>query len=498
MRVDRIIVVENNRTARAGEPYGRKLFETHQSMAEAVFQAPKRRLKVYESYLAPFPIHTSSDEGKTKVHKVYRAELFNQHVIVTDPEDIEALYARGFFGKGILSRSRPDYSISDRWHNDGLTHMPVISSAKYQLHLSWVRQILYSQGIDEEAVEKILERYTEIGPLTSAEGVLTLNDQSEELNSLTAMDEHNMDGTVSKNCKHSPSELEQQPSSPHRKKPRRQGDPKYDPLAEMYAQEPEPIDQDALSKVKCERHDDFLVHCGCHLQEQVLTELTTISEPSVRPAFSNKYEYVLVKQGEDVGKQVDLSQNKNSPRLVCKINPYRVIEYLQLSLEEAFFLVYALGCLSVYFNKEPLTILKLWEVFSDADPNFRPKYMVYHHFRSKGWVPKPGMKYGTDFLLYRKGPPFYHASYSVVVEMADSNSQGSVLRPFCWRSLAALGRITLNVSKELMLCYVIRPADLTEEAMSSPECMRHIKIQEVIVSRWVSSRERTEHEELQL
>uniref|UniRef100_A0A0E9R1A9 Uncharacterized protein n=1 Tax=Anguilla anguilla TaxID=7936 RepID=A0A0E9R1A9_ANGAN len=35
------------------------------------------------------------------------------------------------------------------------------------------------------------------------------------------------------------------------------------------------------------------------------------------------------------------------------------------------------------------------------------------------------MKYGTDLMLYRKGPPFYHASYSVVVERVDDFLQGS-------------------------------------------------------------------------
>ena len=38
-------------------------------------------------------------------------------------------------------------------------------------------------------------------------------------------------------------------------------------------------------------------------------------------------------------------------------------------------------------------------------------------------------------------------SYSVVVERVDGAFRGSALRPFSWRSLAALSRITANVSK---------------------------------------------------
>lgn len=183
-------------------------------------------------------------------------------------------------------------------------------------------------------------------------------------------------------------------------------------------------------------------------------------------------------------------------KLVCRRNPYRIFEYLQLSLEEAFFLAYALGCLSIYYEKEPLTIVKLWQAFTAVQPTFRTTYMAYHYFRSKGWVPKVGLKYGTDLLLYRKGPPFYHASYSVIIELLDDNYEGSLRRPFSWKSLAALSRVSGNVSKELMLCYLIKPSTMTAEDMETPECMKRIQVQEVILSRWVSSRERSDQDEL--
>lgn len=140
--------------------------------------------------------------------------------------------------------------------------------------------------------------------------------------------------------------------------------------------------------------------------------------------------------------------------------------------------------------------MKLWNAFTTVQPTFRTTYMAYHHFRSKGWVPKPGLKYGTDLLLYRKGPPFYHASYSVIVELVDDHFQGAPRRPLSWRSLAALSRVSVSVSKELMLCYLIKPSTMTDKDMESPECMKQIKVQEVILSRWVSSRERSDQDEL--
>jgi len=40
---------------------------------------------------------------------------------------------------------------------------------------------------------------------------------------------------------------------------------------------------------------------------------------------------------------------------------------------------------------------KMWQEFSRLSPKFPERYVAYHNFRSKGWVPKSGLKFGTDF-----------------------------------------------------------------------------------------------------
>lgn len=92
--------------------------------------------------------------------------------------------------------------------------------------------------------------------------------------------------------------------------------------------------------------------------------------------------------------------------------------------------------------------------------------------------------------------PLLSSSYSVIIELVDDNFEGSLRRPFSWKSLAALSRVSGNVSKELMLCYLIKPSTMTDKEMETPECMKRIKVQEVILSRWVSSRERSDQDEL--
>lgn len=60
---------------------------------------------------------------------------------------------------------------------------------------------------------------------------------------------------------------------------------------------------------------------------------------------------------------------------------------------------YALGCLKVFNENDSLELnnIELWKKLAELDKNFIYKYIVYHKLRSKGWVLKNGIKYGSDF-----------------------------------------------------------------------------------------------------
>nr|CAD7440961.1 unnamed protein product [Timema bartmani] len=93
-----------------------------------------------------------------------------------------------------------------------------------------------------------------------------------------------------------------------------------------------------------------------------------------------------------------------SPRIEPEVFPIR--EMLHLTLEEAFFLSYALGCLQVLdLFGNTLTVVDTWGLFSESQKDFVQKYVAYHHFRSKGWVVKPGLKFGGDFWGERQVSP---------------------------------------------------------------------------------------------
>lgn len=111
-------------------------------------------------------------------------------------------------------------------------------------------------------------------------------------------------------------------------------------------------------------------------------------------------------------------------------DPLVDVEHLQLTLQEAFFLLWTLDCLTVLdpHTSEPMSLQQIWTSFQLAhlppsspslssktplqfDNPFLIHYMVYHHYRSLGWVVKGGIKFCVDYLLYKRGPVFAHAEY---------------------------------------------------------------------------------------
>ena len=44
-----------------------------------------------------------------------------------------------------------------------------------------------------------------------------------------------------------------------------------------------------------------------------------------------------------------------------------------------------------------MSLCSMWQAFQSLQPSFLPNYIAYHYYRSKGWVPKSGLKFGADF-----------------------------------------------------------------------------------------------------
>ncbi|MFO7835639.1 MAG: tRNA-intron lyase [Candidatus Thorarchaeota archaeon] len=89
---------------------------------------------------------------------------------------------------------------------------------------------------------------------------------------------------------------------------------------------------------------------------------------------------------------------------------------LQLSLLE-----------SIYLSEEGILVIKnaenerilekteLIQIGLEKTPDFKVRYRVYSELRKRGYVVRPGLKFGTDFAVYEEGPGEDHAPFMVHV-----------------------------------------------------------------------------------
>ena len=198
------------------------------------------------------------------------------------------------------------------------------------------------------------------------------------------------------------------------------------------------------------------------------------------------------------------------------LNTIQDLEHLQLTLEEAFFLVYGLGVLEVVgeeaFEAIPtpslLSLFRRYYYFppstpppSALDDHFMISYVVYHHFRSLGWVVRPGIKFAVDYLLYNRGPVFAHAEFAVMIMPSYDGTHGSQSQ--CqrradgggrdWWWLHCVNRVQAQVQKNLVLVYVEippaeRPTDGGERDITA--LLKRYKVREMALKRWTPNRSR--------
>jgi tRNA-splicing endonuclease subunit Sen2 len=190
-------------------------------------------------------------------------------------------------------------------------------------------------------------------------------------------------------------------------------------------------------------------------------------------------------------------------------------EHLQISNEEAFFLVYSLGVLQVFDREEkkaipPSSLFPLLCNHSHFPPRTTPaelkpddpfamSYVVYHHFRSLGWVVRSGVKFGTDYLLYNRGPVFSHAEFAVIIIPSYSHSYwtateerraytaGQQARSWWW--LHCVNRVQAQVKKSLVLCYVEVPPPMPPSDDIGALLGRY-RVREFLLRRWIPNRSR--------
>jgi len=95
--------------------------------------------------------------------------------------------------------------------------------------------------------------------------------------------------------------------------------------------------------------------------------------------------------------------------------------------------------------------MKEEEIIREAENyihDFQEKYLVYEDLRKNGFIPKPGMKYGVTFMVYKYGPGIDHAPFLVNVKVREEKLE--II------DIIRAGRLSHSVRKKLLLAMVDR------------------------------------------
>jgi tRNA-intron endonuclease, archaea type len=133
-----------------------------------------------------------------------------------------------------------------------------------------------------------------------------------------------------------------------------------------------------------------------------------------------------------------------------KITPGLIQRPFVLSMFEIVYLV-TLGIIHVKLNDKKMDKDELINHANKNYMNFSYKYKIYKDLRDKGYVVRPGMKFGSDFIVYEKGPGFDHSEY--VVQVEDSSTEIKAI------NVVRAGRLATSVRKK----YLIAISDESEK-----------------------------------
>ncbi|TPX31593.1 hypothetical protein SmJEL517_g05098 [Synchytrium microbalum] len=200
---------------------------------------------------------------------------------------------------------------------------------------------------------------------------------------------------------------------------------------------------------------------------------------------------------------VDEAENENTTEKLG-YNPERV----QLSPYESVFLLWALDCLEIRdYDGTEMTARSLWRYMMSqsrlyatqpdtlyeglplSEWGFMARYVVYHTFRARGWVTWSGIKFGVDFVAYRRGPVFSHSEYALVVLPVVKNQLIGFSQDLKW--YLGVNRVCAQVKKSVVLCYVHFEDEFTVSDSQHPlDALKKTRISEVTIRRFIPERSR--------
>lgn len=125
-----------------------------------------------------------------------------------------------------------------------------------------------------------------------------------------------------------------------------------------------------------------------------------------------------------------------------KVKPGSIQRPSVLSFFEGLYLL-THNIIEVELDGDRINQEKFIEFASAKYEDFIVKYKVYCNFRKLGYVVRPGMKFGADFVIYVRGPGFDHSKWVVHIERDEI-----ILRAI---AVVRAGRLAASVKKKYLI-----------------------------------------------
>ncbi len=97
-------------------------------------------------------------------------------------------------------------------------------------------------------------------------------------------------------------------------------------------------------------------------------------------------------------------------------------------------------------NDKKLDADALLKIAVENFDEFEEKYKVYYDLRERGYVVRPGLKFGADFAVYQHGPGIDHAPF--IVHCLQNNTSISSIE------MVRAGRLATTVRKKFIIATI--------------------------------------------
>ncbi|KAL7301655.1 hypothetical protein TKK_0005659 [Trichogramma kaykai] len=436
-------------------------------MYEMELKEPVKKKRCMREVISTLPLEYSSKGELTKFH----ANLTPLGSCVTDPVAMKKIYEMGFFGKGSLSKSEPQFG------RVRFGAPPVIRDRQYKRRQEWFDQV------KKFSRETAFEDDKSTNGRSISEGEI----KTDAKNSIDSSETHN--SSIDSDIIDLDNENQDKPAVDIETL---DNDMKDNQIHEESCEADTENDEVILDSTEEEDTSGTLdEHYQIYNQFMTNGEVWTMDN-NFSKEHSELQGKLLVLEDSDSDTDENYLINCK-PRI--KNENFPVIETLHLTFAETFFLAYGLGCLNVIdLDGKILSLREFWD-YLNKNPNFLHNYVTYHYFRSKGWIVKSGLKYGGDFLLYRGGPPYYHSLYIVIIEVLDAVSfkkieEKSMINTSGNR-LTGMLRTAESVGKEILFAQVMWPstvplngAPASLSQFTVEEVLSQFTVREVLCRRW--------------